>query len=163
MPLANALVAELEQEGKSTLRMLERVPADKLDWTPHAKSMTLGRLAWHLASIPSIAVRLINAGRFDVINAGPPQMPQNPDFVASFRRNLEEIRSTIAALDDDALRAPFILSREGEIINETRKIIIIRSILMNHSYHHRGQLSLYLRMLDVPLPAIYGSSADEIM
>ncbi|MDP9361064.1 MAG: DinB family protein [Acidobacteriota bacterium] len=163
MPLANALVAELEQEGKSTLRMLERVPADQLDWTPHAKSMTLGRLAWHVVSIPSIATRLLRAGTFDVANAGPPPMPENPDFVTAFRRNLDEARATIAAMDDDALRAPFVLSRNGEVLNETRKIVMIRSIMMNHSYHHRGQLSVYLRMLDVPLPAIYGTSADEKM
>ena len=71
MPLANALVAELEQEGKSTVRMLERVPADKLDWTPHVKSMTLGRLAWHVVSIPSIGMRVLNAATFEVSGAGP--------------------------------------------------------------------------------------------
>ena len=163
MPLANALIAELEQEGKSTLRMLERVPADKLAWTPHPKSMPLGRLAWHLVSIPSIAVRLISAGRFDIANAGPPQMPENPEFVDTFRRNLEAVSTTIAAMDDEALKAPFVISRNGNIVNETRKIVFIRQIMMNHTYHHRGQLSVYLRMLDVPLPAIYGTSADEVM
>ena len=70
MPLANALIAELEQEGKSTLRMLERLPLDKLDWTPHPKSLTLGRLAWHIVAIPSLAVRLISEGRFDLANGG---------------------------------------------------------------------------------------------
>lgn len=163
MPLANALVAELNQEGKSTVRMLERVPLDKLDWAPHPKSMTLGRLAWHLASIPGIAVGMMKAGAFDVENATPPQMPETPDFVATLRRNLEEIGSSIAAMDDDALKAPFILSRNGALLNETRKIVMIRAILMNHSYHHRGQLSVYLRLLDVPVPAIYGTSADEGM
>jgi uncharacterized damage-inducible protein DinB len=163
MPLANALLAELEQEGKSTVRMLERVPADKLDWTPHPKSMPLGRLAWHLVSIPSIAVRLIHAGKFDITNAGPAQMPENPEFVDTFRRNLEAVTATIAAMDDEALKSPFIISRSGEVLNQTRKVIFIRQIMMNHAYHHRGQLSVYLRMLDVPLPAIYGTSADEAM
>ncbi len=163
MALANALVAELEQEGKSTVRMLERVPVDKLDWAPHPKSMSLGRLAWHLVSIPSIALALVNAGAFDVANAKPAPMPEHPDFVAAYRRNLDQIRSTIATMDDDALRASFVLSRSGVVLNETRKIIIIRGILMNHSYHHRGQLSVYLRLLDVPVPAIYGTSADEAM
>jgi uncharacterized damage-inducible protein DinB len=163
MPLANALVAEVEQEGKSTLRMLERVPADKLDWTPHPKSLTLGRLAWHLVSIPALAVRLIAARQFDITNAGPPQMPENPDFAGSFRRNLEAIQATLAAMDDDALKAPFTVSRNGDVLYEMRTNIFIRSIMMNHSYHHRGQLSVYLRLLDVPLPAIYGTSADEAM
>jgi uncharacterized damage-inducible protein DinB len=163
MALANALVAEMEQEGKSTVRMLERVPADQLAWTPHAKSMSLGRLAWHVTSIPAIALRVLAASNFEVSNAGPAQMPENPDFVNSFRKNLENAMSMIASMDDEMLKAPFTLSRNGQVLNETRKIIIIRSILMNHSYHHRGQLSVYLRMLDVPLPAIYGTSADEAM
>jgi hypothetical protein len=144
MPLANALNAELELEGKSTVRMLERIPADKLEWRPHPKSLTLGRLAWHLVSIPSIAVRLVGEGKFDITN-------------------LLAIQSTLAGMDDDALKAPFTISRNGDVLNETRKIVFIRSVMMNHSYHHRGQLSVYLRLLDVPLPAIYGTSADEAM
>jgi uncharacterized damage-inducible protein DinB len=163
MPLANALVAEIEQEGKSTARMLERLPAGNLDWTPHPKSMSLGRLAWHLVAIPSIAVRLITGGRFDIANAGPPQMPENPEFVETFRRNLGAVSATIAAMDDDALKAPFLITHNGNVVNQTRKVVFIRQIMMNHSYHHRGQLSVYLRMLDVPIPAIYGSSADEKM
>ena len=163
MALANALVAEMEQEGKSTVRMLERVPADQLGWTPHAKSMSLGRLAWHVTSIPDIALRVMAASNFEVSNAGPAQMPENPDFVSSFRKNQENAMAMIASMDDATLKAPFTLSRNGQVLNETRKIVIIRSILMNHSYHHRGQLSVYLRMLDVPLPAIYGTSADEAM
>ncbi|MEA2164969.1 MAG: hypothetical protein QOK37_3096 [Thermoanaerobaculia bacterium] len=163
MALAKALVAEMEQEGKSTVRMLERVPMDQLAWTPHAKSMSLGRLAWHVTSIPAIALRVLSASNFEVSNAGPAQLPENPDFVGSFRKNLGDAMSMIAAMDDETIKAPFTLSREGKVLNETRKIVIIRTILMNHSYHHRGQLSVYLRMLDVPLPAIYGTSADEVM
>jgi uncharacterized damage-inducible protein DinB len=163
MPLANALLAELDQEGKSTLRMLERVPLDKLGWTPHPKSMTLGRLAWHLVVIPELAVRLITDGRFDIANAGPPQMPENPEFVDTFRRNLDAVSATIKAMDDDALKAPFVISRDGQPVSQTRKIVFIRQIMMNHTYHHRGQLSVYLRLLDVPLPAIYGTTADEGM
>ena len=139
------------------------MPADKLDWTPHPKSMSLGRLAWHLVAIPSIAVRLITEGRFDIANAGPPPMPENPEFVETFRRNLEAVSATIAAMDDDALKAPFVITHDGDVVNQTRKVVFIRQIMMNHSYHHRGQLSVYLRMLDVPLPAIYGTSADEKM
>jgi len=163
MALANALVAELTEEGKSTARMLERVPLDKLDWAPHVKSMTLGRLAWHLASIPANALRLVNAGRFDVADARPPQANDTSAFVEAYQQNLAGVRAAIAAMDDEALRAPFTLLRNGTVINETRKNVILRTILMNHSYHHRGQLSVYLRLLDVPVPAIYGTSADEMM
>src|SRR5882757_3747870 len=102
MPLANALIAELEQEGKSTLRMLERLPMDKLDWTPHPKSLTLGRLAWHVVTIPALAVGLINAGRFDITNGGPPPLPENPEFVETFRGNLKAIRAKLAEMDDVA-------------------------------------------------------------
>ncbi len=163
MALAKALLAEMEQEGKSTVRMLERVPMDQLGWTPHAKSMSLGRLAWHITSIPAIALRVLSASTFEVSNAGPAQMPENPSFVDTYQHNLEAAMAMIGAMDDDALKSPFTLARNGQVLNETRKIVIIRSILMNHSYHHRGQLSVYLRMLDVPLPAIYGTSADEVM
>ncbi|HXA17213.1 MAG TPA: DinB family protein [Thermoanaerobaculia bacterium] len=163
MPLANALIAELEQEGKSTLRMLERLPMDKLDWTPHLKSLTLGRLAWHVVAIPALAVGLINAGRFDITNAGPPPMPENPEFVETFRGNLKAIRAKLAEMDDVALRTPFAIVRDGDELMHPPTIVFLRQIMMNHQYHHRGQLSVYLRMLDVPLPAIYGTSADEVM
>jgi uncharacterized damage-inducible protein DinB len=163
MPLANALIAELEQEGKSTIRMLERLPLDKLDWTPHPKSMSLGRLAWHVVVIPALGVRLINAGKFDITNAGPPQMPENPEFVETFRGNLKAIRELLSGMDDVALRAPFVISRNGDVVMQPPTNVFIRQIMMNHSYHHRGQLSVYLRLLDVPLPAIYGTSADEAM
>jgi uncharacterized damage-inducible protein DinB len=163
MPLANALIAELEQEGKSTLRMLERLPMDKLDWTPHPKSLTLGRLAWHVVAIPSLAVGLINAGRFEIANAGPPPMPENPEFVETFRGNLKAIQGTLAGMDDAALKTPFVIARNGDELMRPPTIVFIRQIMMNHQYHHRGQLSVYLRLLDVPLPAIYGTSADEVM
>src|SRR5258708_2078917 len=163
MPLAKALIAELELEGKSTLRMLERLPLDKLDWTPHPKSMTLGRLAWHVVVIPALAVRLINDGRFDITNGGPPPMPENPEFVETFRNNVKAIHERLAGMDDIALRATFVISRNGDDLMQMPTNVFIRQIMMNHSYHHRGQLSVYLRLLDVSLPAIYGTSADEAM
>src|SRR5258706_10645343 len=140
MPLAKALIAELELEGKSTVRMLERVPADQLEWRPHPKSLTLGRLAWHLVSIPSIAVRLMADGKFDIKNGGPQPMPENPEFVETFRRNLSAIQSTLAGMEGDGLKGPFVISRKGDALNEKRKIIFVPPGLMNHSPHHRRQL-----------------------
>jgi uncharacterized damage-inducible protein DinB len=163
MPIANSLIAELTQEGKSTTRMLQRVPMDKLSWSPHPRSMPLGQLAWHIASIPGIAIGLLAVGAFDVANGKPAPMPEQPDFAAAYAANLDAVRASLAAMDDVALKAPFTLSRDGAVINELPKLVIIRSILMNHSYHHRGQLSVYLRLLDIPVPAIYGASADETM
>jgi uncharacterized damage-inducible protein DinB len=163
MPLANALMAEVEQEGKSTLKMLERLPMDKLDWAPHPKSLTLGRLAWHVVTIPALAVGLIDAGRFDITNGGPPQLPESPEYVETFRGNLKAIRARLAGMDDVALKTTFVIERDGGELMQLPTIVFLRQIMMNHSYHHRGQLSVYLRMLDVPLPAIYGTSADEVM
>jgi uncharacterized damage-inducible protein DinB len=159
MRIADPILGELDHESVSTRRMLERVPTDKLDWTPHPKSMTLGALAWHLAFIPKRVLGLIAAGSFDLTLAGPGAT--GVDFLGEFERNMVEIRAAIAELDNDAIRAPFTLMRGDQLINTIPIVAMIRSILLNHSYHHRGQLSVYLRLLDVPLPAIYGTSADE--
>jgi uncharacterized damage-inducible protein DinB len=164
MALARAVLGELEHESQSTIRMLERVPGDKLDWTPHAKSMTLGRLAWHLAGIPARAAHFLSSGTFDLSAARPPQTKEGTpaDIVEEFRRNVETIKQLIGAMDDEAMKAPFSLTRNGETLRTMPMAAMIRSILLNHSYHHRGQLSVYLRLLDVPVPATYGTSADEM-
>ena len=163
MAKAHAILGELEFESQSTLRMLERVPADKLDWTPHVKSLTLGRLAWHLADIPKRVALFLQNGTFDVSAAGPrPASEGSPaDIIAEYRRNLANIQQLIGAMDDEAMKKPFTLTRNGETMRTMPMNAMFRTILLNHSYHHRGQLSVYLRLLDVPVPAIYGSSADE--
>jgi len=163
MALARAILGELENESQSTVRMLERVPGDKLDWTPHAKSMTLGRLAWHIAGIPARVAHFLRSGTFDLSQAGPPPAKEGTpvDVIAEFRRNVDELKQLIGAMDDEAMKEPFSLTRNGETVRTMTNIAMIRTILLNHSYHHRGQLSVYLRLLDVPVPAIYGTSADE--
>jgi len=94
-------------------------------------------------------------------NGGPPPLPDHPEFVETFKGNLKAIRETLSTMDDAALRAPMVISRNGDVLMQPPTNVFIRQIMMNHSYHHRGQLSVYLRLLDVPLPAIYGTSADE--
>lgn len=164
MAIAELLLRELEQEAKATRNMLARVPADRLDWTPHAKSMNLGRLAWHLASIPRIPARIFAAGIFDVGNARPAATVDDVrDFVAEFERNLPIAQETIAQLDDAAMFTTIEMQRDGQAVTKFPKYFILRMILLNHTVHHRGQLSVYLRQLDVPLPATYGTSADEMM
>jgi uncharacterized damage-inducible protein DinB len=165
MAIADAIIRELEFEAKSTARMLERVPKDKLEWRPHEKSMTLGRLAWHVASIPSIAVRVLNAGAFDLGGARPPQptLDENTDFVAELQRNVTSAVEVLRNFSDDDMRAEFPMRRNGELLQNIARVAFIRSVLMNHAYHHRGQMSVYLRLLDVPVPAMYGTSADETM
>ena len=156
------ILAELQFESESTIKMLARIPREHSDWRPHTKSMTLATLAWHIASIPKTVGRLLDAGEFDVSTARPAGAPpQDTDFVTEYKRNLEAIRAQIGALDDEAVRKPFTLRRGDQVLQSIPSIAVIRNIFMNHSVHHRGQLSVYLRMLDVPLPAIYGTSADE--
>jgi uncharacterized damage-inducible protein DinB len=159
MRIADPILGELDHEARSTRRMLERVPADKLAWTPHEKSMPLGKLAWHLATIPKRVTELLAQGTFDLSTARPPQAQD--DFLGEFDRNVAAVRAAIGALDDESIRAPFTITRDGKELMTIAKVSMIRSILLNHSYHHRGQLSVYLRLLDVPVPAMYGSSADE--
>lgn len=164
MHIVSPVLSEITFEGASTLKMLERLPADHLAWTPHAKSMTLGRLAWHIATIPKRIIAMLDAGEFDLANARPSGEPESAaDIVAEFKRNLEDIRARVKAFDDDTIRQPFTLKRNGQVLQNMPKIAVLRNIFLNHSIHHRGQLSVYLRLLDVPLPAIYGTSADEAM
>lgn len=164
MRIADLLLRELDNEAKSTLAMLQRVPADRLDWTPHDKSMSLGRLAWHLASIPRVPGRIFGAGGFDVATARPaPGSDEMRDFLAEFERSLAVARETVTTLDDEALFEKVELRRGGAVLTSMPKYFILRTILLNHIVHHRGQLSVYLRLLDVPLPATYGTSADETM
>lgn len=164
MHLVSPILSELNHEGASTLKMLARLPADQLAWTPHAKSMSLGRLAWHIATIPKLIVKMLDAGEYDLANARPAGEPESgADIVGEFTRNLDDIRNRVKAFDDDTIREPFTLKRNGEVLQKMTKIAVLRNIFLNHSIHHRGQLSVYLRLLDVPLPAIYGTSADEAL
>ena len=162
MPLADAILAELDRESKSTVKILERVPVDKLDWTPHPKSRTLGQLAWHIASLPANAVRMLREGRVEVGSARPPALPPGEtDFAGAFQRNVETLRNALAETSDAALMERFSFTRQGEPLVSFPKLGMLRTVLLNHCYHHRGQLTVYLRLLDVPVPAIYGRSADE--
>jgi uncharacterized damage-inducible protein DinB len=162
MPLADAVLAELDREGKSTAKILERVPKEKLDWKPHAKSRTLGQLAWHIASLPANAVRGLREGRIEVGVARPPSLPPGEsDFAGAFQRNLESLRNALAETSDNTLMERFSFTRQGEPVLSFPKLGMIRTVLLNHIYHHRGQLTVYLRLLDVPVPVIYGSTADE--
>ena len=163
MPIGDLLLRELEVEAKSTRAMLARVPGDRLDWTPHERSMPLGKLAWHVASIPRIPARIFAAGVFEIGNARPAaNVTDYSDFLNELERNLAIARETISQLDDAALFATIDMTRDGAVVMALPKYFILRNVLLNHTVHHRGQLSVYLRLLDIPLPATYGTSADEV-
>lgn len=160
MTILKAILSELQHESQSTVRILERVPADRLEWTPHPKSMSLGKLASHIATLPAGCKRMLESGVFDVAGARPPA-PAGVPAADVYRQTIGELQAYLATLDDAALMEKFQMVKGDQLIREMAKMIMLRVVFMNHSFHHRGQLSVYLRLLDVPVPALYGTSADE--
>jgi len=161
--VAQALAAELEREGGATRRMLERVPEDRLDWQPHTKSMTLGQLALHVAGLPGTFARMGRLDGFDVSTIDfTPKAPQSKEeILAVLDASLAEAKAFFGELDETSAAAPWRLHRGEQEIFTLPRHELVRNLMLNHSYHHRGQLSVYLRLLDVPVPATYGDSADE--
>ncbi len=162
MPIIDSILAELDQEAKTTRRLLERLPEGKFGWKPHEKSMTLGDLALHVATIPGFFARLAIQDGYDAANFRPLTVPPTTaELVAVFDAGMADVRKHLPALGDDKLMAPWSFMNGGKTMITLPRIGLIRSILCNHYYHHRGQLSVYARLLDIPVPSIYGPSADE--
>jgi uncharacterized damage-inducible protein DinB len=157
------VLQEFREEAATTRRVLERVPADKLTWKPHAKSMSLGQLAGHVASIPGGIARLVQQESFDVAkgNFVPPQPKSLEEILTAYEQSVRDAEQCLAGMTDDRAKGPWRLERNGKEISTRPRTSVIRTIMLNHWYHHRGQLSVYLRLLEVPLPVIYGRSADE--
>lgn len=161
--MLNPMLNEFHQEVATTRRVLERVPEQKLTWRPHEKSMTLGQLASHIASVPGSVARIVQQDSFDV-NQGnfvPSQPSSMHEVITLFEQSVRDAEQCLGAMTDDQARANWRLLRGDRELMTLPRIGFIRSIMMNHWYHHRGQLSVYLRLLDVSLPSIYGPSADE--
>lgn len=162
MPLNQALLPEFDHEMANTRRTLERIPEDKFTWRPHAKSQTMGKLAVHLAMIPMWAGETIARESIDVGNAPPLTEPNSrAELLASFDKNVSVGRAAIAGVSDEDLKKPWSLVAGGKTIFTMPRIAVLRSFVMSHAIHHRAQLGVYLRLIDVPVPAIYGPSADE--
>jgi uncharacterized damage-inducible protein DinB len=161
--MQDALVAELVQEAGTTRRVLERVPEHRLAWKPHPRSMSLGQLALHVATIPGGVAAILEADGLDAATVDFSQKPASSraELLGALEAGVERARGFLAGLDAKRLAAPWRLTRAGREILALPRAAAVRSILLNHWYHHRGQLSLYLRLLDVPVPAVYGNSADE--
>lgn len=157
------MLNELQQEAATTKRLLERVPGDKLSWSPHAKSMSLGQLALHVARIPGDLSRLAQLDEFDAsaANFEPPAPASTQEILAALDESLSAAADYLKALTPEAADASWRLTLRGNEVFTIPRIALLRSLLLNHWYHHRGQLSVYLRLLDVPIPVIYGRSADE--
>ena len=161
MRIAESLIAELEREAKSTVRMLERVPSDQLEWRPHEKSMPLGQLAWHVATLPRNGVVGLKEKKREV-GLSRPSARTGDDLVGTFRTCVAELKAALMETSDETLlKERFSFVRNGETVVSFPLIGLIQTVILNHSIHHRGQLSVYLRLLNVPVPAMYGTSADE--
>ena len=160
---SRAFAAELEQESAATRRLLERVPADKLSWKPHPKSMSLGQLANHVAQIPGRIAGLARGDGFDISSASfeAPEAKDVSELLPSLDAGLESARELLNGLDDAAAAAPWTMKHGERTVFSVPRKAMIRTMMLNHWYHHRGQLAVYLRILDVPVPATYGRSADE--
>jgi uncharacterized damage-inducible protein DinB len=166
MGLSDALLPEFDHEMANTRRTLERVPDGKLAWKPHAKSGTMGWLTSHIANIPSWAAVAIGQDSLDMAPGGgepqrPPEARSRKELLELFDKNVADAKAAIAGADDGRLLAPWTLLSNGKTILTMPRIAVLRSFVMNHSVHHRGQLTVYLRLNDVPVPALYGPSADE--
>jgi uncharacterized damage-inducible protein DinB len=161
MAMIDALLQELETEAVTTKRVLERVPEAHLGWKPHAKSMSLGQLALHIATVPSSVAEIVLQSPFQVPEFTQPSPTSVAELIPTLERSIAKARELLGGLDDAALASTWTLMNGDEEVMAIPRGAILRSIMLNHWYHHRGQLSVYLRQLNVPVPSIYGPSADE--
>lgn len=162
MPLVDALLPEFDHEMTVTRKLLERVPDDKFDWKPHQKSMSLGALAQHVANLPMWGAMTLTQSEIDI--GGAPQLPSaasRAELLSGFDQRVKETRALLAGTSDAELMAPWSLKKDGHTIFSMPKASVWRSFVLSHLIHHRGQLSVYLRLNDVPVPSMYGPSADE--
>ncbi len=164
MRMIDPILMEFDRECATTKKLLERAPVEKYSWKPHAKSMSLGQLAGHIAGLPHFVGGSLLPGEYDLAKAGldaPKEPASREALLKTFEEAVAAAKAAMAQLDDAKAMGTWTLRKGPAVIMEMPRIAFVRTILLNHSIHHRGQLSVYLRLLDVPVPAIYGPSADE--
>jgi uncharacterized damage-inducible protein DinB len=161
MPINELLLTEYDQEMANTRKALERVPTDKWDWKPHPKSGSLGWMASHIATLPHFAVTTVNTSEFEIEGSARPKVDSPSDLLRVFDEQRQKGRDAIASISDEQLRETWTLKWQGKTLFALPKYNVIRVMCFNHIIHHRAQLTMYLRTLDVPVPALYGPSADE--
>jgi len=160
MSIGGALLPEFDQEMATTRRLLERVPSDKGTWKPHPKSFALGHLAQLLAWMPGWVTGTLQSTELDVAGTPAYSFETTATLLDLFDRNVREAREALAAIPDADFDVPWSLKRRGDVLFTAPRGTVVRQHI-NHLIHHRGQLSVYLRLVDVPLPSIYGPTADE--
>ena len=162
MKMIDAILAELDQEAHATRRVLERVPQAQLSWRPHPRSMSLGQLALHVATVPGNVAELAS---LDTVPEPPAfiqaEAATAAELVPTLDASLAKARQVLGSMDDATLNATWRLMSGGTEIMAMPRAAVLRMIMLNHWYHHRGQMLVYLRMHNVPLPSVYGPTADE--
>ena len=163
MSMTQTILQEFDTEAKTTRRVLERVPADKFAWKPHPKSMSLGELAMHTAMTPGVICGWATEDekKFTAGGDKTPTPGSTADVIAAHDKSVQTMKDVMGQLGDDGLMKGWKATSGDQTVFAMPKVALIRAIALNHWYHHRGQLSVYLRLLDVPVPSIYGPSADE--
>lgn len=166
MPISKSLLPEFDQEMANTRKVLERCPEDKFGWKPHAKSFAMGSLATHVVNMVGWGVDTLQKDSFDIQPPGAPPYKEEPiatqtALLETFDKNRDAFRAAIDAASDEQMMTDWSLLNGGKPIFTMPRAAIIRGMLLNHIIHHRGQLTVYLRLNDVPVPGVYGPSADE--
>ena len=163
MSIAESFLPEFDQEIASTRKLLERIPDDKLDWKPHEKSMSMKELGTHISEVPKWAPAFLQATEFNMAAEAPPRtLPEtSAGIIELFDTHAREARDLVVKTSDADFMVEWSLKSGDKTLFSAPRVGVFRSFVMNHMIHHRGQLTVYLRLNDVPLPAIYGPSADE--
>jgi len=164
MLIRDALLPEFDQEMATTRRLFERIPDDKLSFKPHPKSMDMGTLATHLSELTDWTTETIGKDSIDLAGFDPSTrkiVASRADLLAKFDNSVAKARAALATAENDQLMQPWSLKSGDKVFFTMSKVAVLRAFVFNHSVHHRGQLSVYLRLNDIPVPAMYGPSADE--
>ncbi len=162
MRIADGLIMELEQEATTTRRQLERVPAAHLTWRPHPKSMSLGQLALHVAETPGRVAQLAASSLDRLPQFQQAEATSTKELLDAFDASIAAAKAALNGWDDAAMMQTWTMSGDGKTIMSMPRVGLLRAIMLNHWYHHRGQIQVYLRLLDVPVPSVYGPTADEM-
>jgi uncharacterized damage-inducible protein DinB len=161
MRLVDPIIAELEQEAETTRRVLERVPEDRLSWRPHPKSMSLGQLALHIAMTPGGVAQVAAADSMERPQFDRPEPKSKREVLEALAQSVADALAFLRGLDDARATGSWTMTLEGKPVLSMPRIGVVRTIMLNHWYHHRGEMQVYLRLLDVPLASVYGPTADE--
>ncbi len=166
MRISDALLPEFDQEAATTRRVLERCPKEKFGWRPHARSWTMGELATHIANIPGWAMETLTKDELDFAPPGVEPVKQEPlatsrELLERYDKNAAAARAALADTGNDRFMANWTLLAGGQPLFTMPRVVVIRSFVMNHNVHHRAQLGVYLRLNDIPVPQMYGPTADE--